>query len=185
MKNQFRSATLAMAAALLIAPAGLMASTNSQATRAQASLENEIRHEIVMLPWYNIFDSMRFSVDSGGVVTLTGQVTRPTLKSSAENVVKRIEGVSSVRNEIEVLPLSPNDDRIRLSVARAIYGYGPMQRYALGAQPPIRIIVKNGNVTLEGMVASEFDKNIANIRANGVSGVFAVTNNLTIGNARG
>ena len=109
-----------------------------------------------------------------------GQVTRPTLKSDAENVVKKIEGVEHVDNQIEVLPLSPMDDRLRRQLYRAIYGYPALQKYAMGVQQPIRIIVKNGKVTLEGVVDNEADKNIANIRANSVSGVFAVTNNLQV-----
>ena len=110
-----------------------------------------------------------------------GQVTRPTLKSDAERVVKDIEGVERVVNNIEVLPLSPNDDRIRLAVYRAIYGDTSLSRYGLQAIPPVHIIVSNGKVTLEGVVSSEADKNIANIRANGVPGVFGVTNNLRVG----
>jgi hyperosmotically inducible protein len=109
-----------------------------------------------------------------------GQVARPTLKSDAENVVKKIEGVEHVKNEIEVLPVSPNDDRIRRAVFRAVYSDPTMERYAIQAVPPIHIIVKNGNVALEGVVATEADKNIAGIRANGVSGVFSVTNNLRV-----
>ena len=132
-----------------------------------------------MLPYLGVFDNLAYKVD-GYNVTLMGQVTRPTLKSDAENVVKRIEGVEHVDNQIEVLPVSPNDDRLRRQLYRAIYGYGPMQKYAMGVQQPIRIIVKNGNVTLEGVVDNESDKNIANIRAKGVSGVFGVTNNLQV-----
>ncbi len=137
----------------------------------------EIRHELVMLPYYGVFDNLAYKVDKY-TVTLMGQVTRPTLKSSAENVVKDIEGVEKVINNIEVLPLSPNDDRIRLDVYRAVYGQTALNRYALNAIPPIHIIVKNGNVTLEGVVLNSGDKNIANVTANGVSGVFSVTNNL-------
>ena len=107
-------------------------------------------------------------------------MTRPTLKSDAENVVKKIEGVEKVKNEIEVLPLSPADDRIRRAEYRAIYGDTVLNRYALQAVPPIHIIVRNGNVTLAGVVATEADKNVAGIRANGVSGVFGVTNNLRV-----
>jgi hyperosmotically inducible protein len=139
----------------------------------------EIRHELVMLPYYGVFDNLAYKVD-GYNVTLMGQVTRPTLKSSAENVVKDIEGVQKVVNNIEVLPVSPNDDRLRLGVYRSIYGHTALNRYALNAVPPIHIIVKNGNVTLEGVVANEMDKNIANIQANAVSGVFSVTNNLRV-----
>jgi hyperosmotically inducible protein len=109
-----------------------------------------------------------------------GQVTRPVLKSDAENVVKRIEGVEKVDNQIEVLPTSPMDDELRLKLYRAIYGYGPLEKYSLGVQKPIRIIVKNGHVTLEGVADNAGDKNLAGIRANGVSGVFSVTNNLQI-----
>lgn len=143
-------------------------------------LENRIRHELVMLPFFTIYDDLSFQVDQNGNVVLTGSVIRPTLKSSAENVVKKVEGVGQVDNRIEVLPLSPFDDNIRLRVARAVYGAPALNRYALGAQPPIRIIVKNGNVTLKGFVNNEGDKNIAGIRANGVSGVFSVKNELQI-----
>jgi hyperosmotically inducible protein len=139
----------------------------------------EVRHELVMLPYYGVFDNLSFRVD-GGAVTLLGKVTRPTLKSSAENVVKNIEGVEKVVNNIEVLPLSPNDDRIRLAAYRAIYGHSQLNRYALQAVPPIHIIVENGNITLEGIVANEGDKNVAGIQANGVSGAFSVKNNLQV-----
>src|SRR5437868_1178885 len=140
-------------------------------------ITREVRHELVMLPYYGVFDNLAYSVN-GSTVTLMGQVTRPTLKSDAENVVKGIEGVDRVINNIEVLPLSPNDDRIRMAVYRAIYGDSALNRYALQAVPPIHIIVKNGNVTLAGVVASESDRNVANIRANGVPGVFSVKNDL-------
>jgi hyperosmotically inducible periplasmic protein len=147
--------------------------------RGRTNLEREVRHELVMLPYYNVFDNLAYRVD-GGTVTLLGQVTRPTLKDDAERVVKRIEGVERVRNEIEVLPLSPNDDTIRIAEFRAIYGDPALNRYAHQAVPPIHIIVKNGNVTLEGVVANEADKNIAGIRANSVPGVFSVKNNLRV-----
>jgi hyperosmotically inducible protein len=147
--------------------------------RAQERIAKEVRHELLMLPFLGVFDNLAYQV-SGYDVTLMGQVTRPTLKSDAENVVKKIEGVESVKNEIEVLPPSQNDDRIRLRLYRAIYDYAPLQKYALGVQKPIRIIVKNGHVTLEGVVDNETDKNIAGIRAKGVSGTFSVTNNLQV-----
>ena len=137
----------------------------------------EIRHELVMLPYYGVFDNLMYKVD-GYKVTLMGQVTRPTLKTDAERVVKDIEGVEQVTNTIEVLPLSPNDDRIRLAAYRTIYGHTALNRYALNAVPPIHIIVKNGNIILEGVVANEGDKNIAGIQANSVQGAFGVTNNL-------
>ena len=147
--------------------------------RAAQGLVKEVRHELVMLPYYGVFDNLSFKVE-GRKVTLYGQVTRPTLKSDAENVVKRLEGVEALDNQIEVLPLSPNDDRIRRAVYRAIYSSPNLDRYAFQAVPSIHIIVKNGNVTLEGVVANEGDKNVANIKANGVSGVFGVTNNLQV-----
>ena len=132
-----------------------------------------------MLPYLGVFDNLAYKVD-GYNVTLMGQVTRPTLKSDAGNVVKRIEGVENVDNQIEVLPPSPMDDRLRRQLYRAIYGFPALQKYALGVQQPIRIIVKSGKVTLEGVVDNEGDKNIANIRANGVPGIFSVTNNLQV-----
>ena len=139
----------------------------------------EIRHELVMLPWYGVFDNLAYKVD-GYNVTLMGQVTRPTLKSGAERVVKDIEGVQNVTNNIEVLPLSPQDDRIRLAAFRTIYGHTALNRYSLQAIPHIHIIVRNGNITLVGVVANEGDKNIAGIQANSVPGAFAVTNNLRV-----
>lgn len=147
--------------------------------RGRLRLEREVRHELVMLPYYSVFDNLAFKVD-GGHVTLLGQVARPTLKSDAEAVVRRIEGVEKVTNEIKVLPLSPNDDRIRRDVFRAVYGHAALNRYAFGAVPPIHIIVKNGNLALEGVVANEMDKNIAGIQAKTVPGVFSVVNNLRV-----
>ena len=169
MRTSFRQTLL------VLATAALMVGADKQ----PKSLVREVRHELVMLPYYGIFDNLAYRVD-GQVVTLFGQVSRPTLKSDAENVVKHIEGVQRVINEIEVLPLSPNDDGIRRAVYRAVYSSEPLQRYAMGAVPSIHIIVKNGNVTLEGAVANEGDKNIAGLAANGVSGVFSVTNHLAI-----
>lgn len=142
-------------------------------------VENHVRHELVMLPYLNIFDDISFRVDNG-TVTLFGEVTKPILKSDAENVVKRVEGVARVENQIEVLPLSGFDDGIRLRTARAIYAYPALQRYGQGTQPSIHIIVKNGNVTLAGFVSTDMDKQLAFMRANGVPGVFAVNNQLQI-----
>ena len=151
----------------------------AQSPRARVRLEKEVRHELVMLPYYGVFDNLAFKVE-GYKVTLLGQVTRPTMKKDAERVVKSIEGVEAVDNQIQVLPLSGNDDRIRMAVYRAIYGHPALNRYALMAVPSIHIIVNNGEVTLEGVAANEGDKNIANIQANGVSGVFAVKNHLSV-----
>src|ERR1700677_1802926 len=135
----------------------------------------EVRHELVMLPYYGVFDNLAYKVDPDGTVTLLGQVARPTLKSDAENVVKHIEGVTKVVNNIEVLPTSFNDDRIRRDTYRAIYGNEVLRQYQLRAVPPIHIIVKNGNVTLVGVVAREMDKTVAGMQANKVSGAFSVT----------
>jgi hyperosmotically inducible periplasmic protein len=142
-------------------------------------ITKEVRHELVMLPYYGVFDNLAYRVD-GGTVTLFGQVTRPTLKSDAEKAVKSIEGVERVINNIEVLPLSPLDDRIRLAQYRAIYSTPGLDRYGLQAVPPIHIIVKNGNVTLEGVVATEADRNLAGIKAKAVPNVFSVENHLAV-----
>ena len=143
-------------------------------------IQKQVRHELNMLPYVNVFDYMTFSVDENGTVTLNGQVTRPVLKSDAANVVKRIEGVERVENNIQVLPVSFFDNGLRVRLYRTIYGYGPLQRYALGTYKPIRIIVENGHVKLIGVVDSEMDKNLAGIRANGVAGVFSVENDLKV-----
>jgi hyperosmotically inducible protein len=155
------------------------AQQDAGAQRSQARIQKEVRHELLMLPYLGVFDNLAYKVD-GYNVTLFGQVTRPTLKSDAENVVKKIEGVEKVDNQIEVLPPSPMDDQLRRRLYRAIYGFPSLQRYAMGVQQPIRIIVKGGNVSLEGVVDNEGDKNTAGIRAKGVSGVFSVNNNLQV-----
>ena len=177
-----------LAAALMLPFAALSADKDKDkdkhgqsAYQSSDRLTREVRHELVMLPYYNVFDNLSFKVDPGGVVTLMGQVTTPTLKSDAGNVVKKVEGVTAVNNQIEVLPLSPNDNQIRRAVARAIYGHTALaDRYGFQAMPSIHIIVKNGNVDLEGVVANEGDKNIAGIQAKTVPGVFAVRNNLRV-----
>jgi hyperosmotically inducible protein len=147
--------------------------------RSQERITKEVRHELLMLPYFGVFDNIAYKVD-GPTVTLLGQVVRPVTKSDAESSVKHIEGVEKVDNQIEVLPPSPMDDRIRTEVFRSIYGYPALEKYALGVQKPIRIIVKNGHITLEGVVDSEADKNLAGIRANGVPGTFSVENNLRV-----
>jgi hyperosmotically inducible protein len=148
-------------------------------SQAVARIAKEVRHEILMLPYYDVFDDIKYSVN-GYDVTLMGQVTNPTLKKDAENVVKRIEGVEKVDDQIEVLPVSSMDDGLRLRLYRAIYGFPALEKYAMPVIKPIRIIVKNGNVTLEGVVDTQADKDMAGLRANGVSGAFSVTNNLAV-----
>jgi hyperosmotically inducible protein len=158
---------------------GMAQDRNQNSSRSQERITKEVRHELLMLPWFGVFDNIAFKVD-GSTVTLLGQVVRPSLKSDAENAVKHIEGVEKVDNQIEVLPTSPMDDRLRMELYRAIYGYPALEKYALGVQKPIRIIVKSGHVTLEGVVDSEADKNLAGLRANGVPGIFSVANNLRV-----
>jgi len=154
------------------------ASTQQRQMESEARLQKEVRHVLVTQPFYSVFDNLAYSVN-GDRVTLEGQVATPTLKSNAEKAVKSIEGVSAVDNQIEVLPTSPNDDRIRRAEFRAIYSAPGMQKYAIQAVPPIHIIVKNGNVTLVGVVLNNIDKTLALTRAKSVSGVFSVMDQLT------
>jgi len=143
-------------------------------------ITREVRHELVMLPYYSVFDNLAYQVQPDGTVVLMGQVVRPTLKQDAEARVRKIEGVERVENKIEVLPTSINDDRLRQALYRAIYGHEALSKYAVEAVPPIHIIVKNGQATLEGEVMNEMDKNLAYIQASSVPGVFKVTNNLRV-----
>jgi hyperosmotically inducible protein len=144
-----------------------------------ADLIKEVRHELVMLPYYGVFDNLTYRVD-GSKVTLLGEVRQPQLKSDAEKAVKSIEGVTTVENEIEVLPLSASDDSIRRAVYRAVYSQSALERYQMSSVPPIHILVKNGDVTLEGVVATEGDKDIAGIASNGAGGVHRVVNNIRL-----
>lgn len=177
MKTKIQKLSMALALGALMMPGlGLAADTG---TKTDQELSKKIRHELVMLPYYNIFDNLAYRID-GNTVTLLGQVTDPVLKKDAGRVVQRVEGVGQVVNNIEVLPLSSFDNQIRRAEYRTIFGYASMYRYAMGANPSIHIIVDNGHVTLEGVVSSQMDKNIAGIRANSVPGVFSVTNNLVV-----
>lgn len=167
--------TLVLAAASLIIPAMEAKSTKP------VSLPEAVRHQLAMLPRYGVFDELAFQVD-GSTVTLTGEVARPIVSEDAMDAVRHIEGVTHVVNKIEVLPLSPSDDQLRLALYNAIYrsrDLGP--RYAFQAQPPIHILVKNGVVRLEGYVANSMDRTIAGTQAMGVFGSFKVVNNLKIG----
>jgi hyperosmotically inducible protein len=171
----------------LVLGLGMVASTLSfsaqnalASARGPKTINDRVRHELNMLPYVNAFDYMSFTTDENGNVTLMGQVTNPTLKSDAGNVVKKVEGVEHVDNQIQVLPVSFFDNGLRVRLFRTIYGYPVLQRYALGVNKPIRIIVNNGHVTLIGFVDNEADKNIAGIRANGVPGVFSVDNQLKV-----
>ena len=154
-------------------------SPSQTSPQTEARIQKEVRHEILMLPWYGVFDVIGYQVN-GATVTLTGSVVKPVTKSDAENAVKRIEGVESVTNQIDVLPPSSMDDRLRIRLFRAIYGFPSLQKYDLGTIKPIRIIVKSGRVDLQGVVDNQGDKDTAGIRANSVSGIFEVKNNLQV-----
>src|ERR1700688_651970 len=173
-------------ALLLLATAGLTAASiaerapGQKETKSSQNLVREVRHQLLLLPYYSVFDNLAYKVD-GDRVTLEGQVVRPTLKSDAENTVKSIEGISGVTNNIEVLPLSPMDDQLRHALYRAIYGDPTLSKYSWSSVASIHIIVKNGNVTLVGVVDNEADKNLAGLRANGVPNVFSVKNDLVVG----
>jgi hyperosmotically inducible protein len=162
--------------------------TGSHHAEAQMSqrgtdrIVKEVHHELALLPYYGIFDKLGYKVSPDGTVTLVGQVIRPTTKSDAENSVKHIEGVERVDNQIQVLPLSPNDDHIRRDAYRAIYGNPALSEYAMRSVAPIHIIVDNGNITLEGAVSRPMDKQIAEMQAKGVPGAFSVNNHLQIEN---
>ena len=143
-------------------------------------VEADVERELMLLPYYSVFDFLAFRVEPGGTVRLLGQVVRPTLKSDAERRVKRVGGIDQVINDIEVLPVSPADDAIRLAVARNIYNSTALDRYGFQSQPPIHIIVKQGRVTLEGTVDSDSDKTVAGLKAREINGVFEVKNNLTV-----
>jgi hyperosmotically inducible periplasmic protein len=145
-----------------------------------SSLSDQVRHELVMLPYLGVFDDLSFTIDGSNAVVLTGEVVRPTLKSDAEAVVRRIQGISGVVNNIEVLPLSSFDDGIRLRTYRAIFSRPGFEKYADQSVSPIRIIVRNGNITLEGIVGSQMDKTLAEMAARTVPGAFSVTDNLTV-----
>jgi hyperosmotically inducible periplasmic protein len=175
-----KSKILALAVASFIIVSTAMAASNTN-TKDDVNYQTtkQIRKEILKLPYYGVFDNIAFDV-KGDTVTLYGQVVRPTTKSDAARRVAKVEGIDRVVNKIEVLPLSGFDEGIRARTYRAVFSKGGLYRYAAGTNPSLHIIVKNGKVTLEGVVATQGDKNLANIAASGVSGVFSVTNNLRV-----
>jgi hyperosmotically inducible protein len=157
-------------------------SKSQQRPASQAAvnrIQREVRRAVLTLPRYGVFDAIGYKVN-GYNVTLTGAVRNASLKSEAAAAVKDIEGVENVDNQIEILPTSSQDDRIRLAAYRAIYGQPPLDRYALMNVAPIHIIVKNGHITLQGTVNSEADKNLAEVRAKSVEGAFSVDNQLQV-----
>lgn len=181
--NLFVLATILVGASAFLQAQQLAQAGRPRSVSAEKRLQERIirgvRHELIMLPQFSIFDNLAYKVE-GGNVTLLGQVVNPVLRTDAEHAVKRIEGVEKVNNRIEVLPPSPNDDRIRRQMVRALFSDSRLFRYSMGAVPPLHIIVKNGHVALEGVVDSQTDKNEATIKANGVPGVFSVQNNLQV-----
>jgi len=184
MRKEFRTVLAVLLLSAAVAPhAAATASRDTKNPKDEpttpAKLSKEVRHQLLMLPWYSVFDNLAYQVD-GDKVTLSGQVTRPVLKSDAEASVKNLEGGTFIVSNIEVLPVSFMDDQLRRALFRSIYGQSGLSRYAVQAVPSIHIIVKNGNVTLEGVVDNEADKNLANLRANQVPNVFSVKNNLVV-----
>lgn len=163
------------------------AKLGEKTSRAESDARNveylvkQVRKELVTIPFFGVFDWLEGKVEPDGTVYLRGEVTRPTMKKDAERRVEKIEGVEKVVNDIEVLPLSPNDDRLRTAVFRTLFNSNsPLFRYSLGANPAIHIIIKNGRLTLKGVVATQADSDFANVRANGVSGLFEVKNELQV-----
>ena len=167
--------------AMVLASIVLTASFAFASTPQPKSME-KIRKELVTLPYYGVFDNLEYKIE-GSTVTLYGQVLKPVTRSEAARRVARLEGVDQVVNNIEVLPLSGFDDSIRARAYRAIFRSGGLYRYAMGANPSIHIVVRNGKVTLEGFVANRMDSQLAYMAANGVPGVFSVTNNLHVESA--
>lgn len=148
--------------------------------KSESEIAREVRHKLILIPYYGVFDDIAFNVN-GGTVTLLGAVTQPYLKDDAEKAAKSVKGVTQVINNIEVLPLSPMDDQIRRAVFRAIYSQPGIDiRYGYRAVPSIHILVKNGHVTLEGFVANQMDKTLIDMAANHVPNVFSVTDDLQI-----
>lgn len=174
-----RGKTLVLCVAMFASALSLSAQNAVATGPGTERITKTVRHELNMIPYVNAFDYLAFTVDNN-TVTLMGDVTNPVIKSEAANVVKRIEGVEHVNNEIRVLPVSFFDDGLRFRLFRTIYGYPTLQKYELGVNKSIRIIVNNGHVTLMGVVDNETDKNIAGIRAGGVPGIFSVDNQLKV-----
>jgi hyperosmotically inducible periplasmic protein len=165
----------------LVVFSGILVTAQDAMGQTNPRIVREVRHELVTLPYYGVFDWLEYEVQNDGIVILRGQVVRPTTKSDAEGRVKDIDGVKGVINQIEVLPLSPSDDRSRRALYRAIYNFNsPLFRYATQSVPPIHLIVKRGHATLKGVVANRADAQQAYIRARGVPGLFSVKNELIV-----
>jgi hyperosmotically inducible protein len=176
--NTFKGKVLAIAAALMLSASAALAAPATEQSSAQTQLAKKVRKELVTLPWYGVFDNLEYEIE-GSTVTLYGQVVQPSTRKDAERRVAKLAGVERVVNNIEVLPLSSFDDDVRARTYRALFGWNsPLFRYGRGVNPSVHIVVNGGHVTLEGVVSNEGDRRMAYILANGVSGVFSVTNNL-------
>ena len=167
--------TLFTAAVLLAVP-----SFGATTPASNPNLERDVRRAINTLAWYDVFDHLTFQVDDKGTVTLSGQVMTYNVHNSAISAVKNLPGVTRVQDNIEVLPLSQFDNGIRIRAYNAIFGYPALNRYAINARPPIRILVKNGNVTLAGVVNNEMDRTLAYNRVMALPNVFSVKNELRL-----
>jgi len=177
--TSYRNRMVVIATALVMSASMSLAASRA-VNRVQLTLTEElVRKELLMIPYVGVFDNLAFKVE-GDTVTLYGQVVRPVTKKEAERRVKKIEGVEKVVNEIVVLPNSSYDNRIRVTVFREISRTGGLYRYMQGGNPSIRIVVNNGHVTLEGMVANKTDSQLAYAAASTVPGIFRVINNLKI-----
>src|SRR5258705_6286245 len=182
-KRRLKKLLMILVTISIMAPAVARGAIANGALQAGARnhIINEVRHELATLPYYGVFDWLEYEVRPDNTVVLRGQVVRPTTKSEAEARVRSIEGVTKVVNEIEVLPLSPEDDRLRLALYRTLYNWdSPLFRYATQSVPPIHIIVKNGRATLKGVVDSKADAQLAYMRARAVPGLFDVKSELTV-----
>jgi hyperosmotically inducible periplasmic protein len=175
----FKGKLLTLVATLVVTfGAALIAPANTQAQALdQTQLGRSVRHELVTLPYYGVFDNLAYQIN-GSTVTLYGQVVQPTTRSDAAARVAHLPGVTRVVNRIQVLPLSGFDDQIRARAYRTIFSTGDLGRYSMGTNPSLHIIVNNGHLTLEGVVDNEMDRRLAYIAARQVPGVFSVTNNL-------
>jgi len=178
MMAKMKTKLMAVLASVVVAAASVAVA--SAAPPAQRRTMDKVRKELVTLPHYGVFDNLEYKVE-GDTVTLYGQVRKAITRYDAEHRVARIEGVDNVINKIEVLPVSGFDDSIRARAYRAVFRSGSLYRYAMGTNPSIHIVVKNGHVTLEGVVSNQMDSQLAYIAARGVPGVFSVTNNLRVG----
>jgi hyperosmotically inducible periplasmic protein len=176
---RINSAIVFSAVCFMFVPA-LQAQSKKDPGSVHVRLSQEVRRELIMLDNYSVFDNLEFRVSGVDTVTLSGQVTRPTLKSDAESAVRSIEAVGKIVNDIEVLPVSPGDEKIRVAAFRAVFSKPPLERYGYRAVPPIHIIVNNGAITLVGVVATQAEKDIAGLAAREAPGTFSVTNNLKV-----